>query len=179
MMDEIWLPVNGFEGSYEVSNLGRVRSLDRVVNGRWGKPRFYEGKFMAQRSSSTGYALVSLSRPRERQQVATVHRLVAIAFIPNPEGKPQVNHVDGVKTNNNVKNLEWSTNQENVTHAYRIGLSAQGVDHPAAKLTPELIQKAKELRETGHTYAAIGRMFGLNYTVISKALRGVSWKHLF
>lgn len=109
-MKEEWRPVKGYEGRYEVSNMGRVKSL-------------YASKdiILKQPIHPDGYARVSFSKD-EACSCKLVHRLVANAFIPNPDNKPEVNHIDGNKENNNVDNLEWCTSSYNTKHAYHNGL---------------------------------------------------------
>ena len=106
--DEIWLDIEGYEGRYLVSNFGRVKSL--ITN-----------KILNQYKDRYGYLRVILSL-NGKQKIYLVHRLVAKAFIPNPENKLEVNHKDGNKENNHVDNLEWVTSKENVKHAYKMGL---------------------------------------------------------
>lgn len=113
-MEEIWKDVVGYEGFYQVSNLGRVKS----IIGRKGFPAGYIAKNSV---GNNGYPRVALSIYGE-SKFYSVHRLVATAFIPNPDSKPQVNHKNGIKTDNRVENLEWVTSQENCVHAYRTGL---------------------------------------------------------
>ena len=110
---EIWKPVKGYAGLYEVSNLGRLRSLPR--KGTKG------GIISATYSNTKHYAHVPLTKNAKGRTVS-LHRIVAEAFIPNPENKPQVNHKDGNKRNNAVDNLEWATPEENMQHAFRTGL---------------------------------------------------------
>lgn len=117
---EIWKPVPEFEGYYEVSNLGRVRSVDRYcVRPTVGDKAFRKGKIVGFRVSKRGYLQAVLHKDGEKFH-PYIHRLVAKAFIPNPENKPQVNHKDGDKTNNCVENLEWNTNLENNLHSWRV-----------------------------------------------------------
>lgn len=117
-----WVAVKGYEGLYEVSDRGRVRSLDRWAENRGSKTRmFLKGKLLSPRSNR-GYPHVSLSKGGKVRPFG-VHVLVAIAFLPPPNpGQDQVNHKDGDPTNNCWDNLEWATSQENHDHAVRLGL---------------------------------------------------------
>lgn len=107
-MKEEWRAVPGYEGLYEVSNMGRVRSLDRWVKGYKGTPYFKQGRLLSIHLDHKGYYYVGLVRNAKSVQMK-VHRLVAMAFIPNPDNLPMVNHRNECKTNNNVDNLEWCT----------------------------------------------------------------------
>lgn len=111
-MIEQWKPIEGYEDLYEISNLGNVKSLPKTRGCCVGGE-----KILKQNYSKYGYMLVMLCKNGKPQSFA-VHRLVAKAFIPNPENKPQVNHIDGNKENNNLTNLEWCTASENTKHAY-------------------------------------------------------------
>lgn len=104
--------VVGYEGLYEVSSYGRVFSKEKTVPTKNGYTRSYPYKEMKQQVNENGYLTVTLCKQGKRK-VIPVHRLVALAFIPNPNGKPQVNHIDEDKKNNMLSNLEWVTNKEN------------------------------------------------------------------
>ncbi len=128
---EVWKDIIGYEGLYQVSNLGNVKSLFRY-------------KKVLNNTIHKGYYLISLCK-NKKQLPQRNHRLVAIAFIPNPENKPQVNHIDGNKLNNNVENLEWCTPKENTQHALLIGLKKVGCESGRSKLNKNQIL---EIRKT-------------------------------
>lgn len=110
-MQEIWKDISGYEGLYRVSNLGKVESLRNNI-------------ILKQSPTKDGYLAVGLCNGKTK--TCRAHRLVAIAFIPNPDNLPEVNHIDGNKTNNSVDNLEWVTPLENTHHAIRTGLIPDG-----------------------------------------------------
>ena len=181
MTVEVWKSVVGFEDSYQVSDLGRVRSVDRLVFKTNGRQQFFKGRVLSLTKNACGYPQMILHTNGKPRSVR-VHRLIALAFIPNPENKPDVNHKDGVKTNNVLANLEWSTTSENVKHAYDNGLTRiqhrKGTDSHRAKLTPELIRKAKTMRENGATFVEIGKIVGVDESSIRHAISGKTWKYL-
>lgn len=118
-MEEIWKDVVGYEGLYQVSNLGRVKSLtfyNNVHQKRYHRERILKGK-----DNMHGYLCVSLHKNGKIYQ-RKIHRLVAQAFIPNPNNFAIINHIDGNKVNNNINNLEWCTYSHNEKEAYRLGL---------------------------------------------------------
>lgn len=121
-MTIIWKDVPGYEGQYQVSSCGKVKSLDRTVTRTDGRVRRLRGKILQDKSISyKGYRKTILFS-ENKQKVVETHRLVALAFIEKPEGKSQVNHKDGNKLNNDVSNLEWVTPLENTRHAIQMGL---------------------------------------------------------
>lgn len=121
-MEILWRDIKGYEGLYQVSNEGEVRSLDREVTARNGGTAIRKGRILKQMTKSNGYKVISLTRNKDDKIQALVHRMVASAFLVNELAKPQVNHKDGNKSNNYVSNLEWATVSENVNHANSTGL---------------------------------------------------------
>lgn len=119
---EQWKDIKGCEGRYQISNKGRVKSLPRFVDNHTGELLVKE-KILSQRHNKNGYMVIDLKYNDGTKKYKLVHRLVAQAFIPNNENKPQVNHIDGNKENNDSNNLEWCTNGENQIHAYKNGLN--------------------------------------------------------
>ena len=117
---ERWKDVVGYEGLYQVSNLGRVKSLDRTLLGKNSIEYKVRGKIRKISCIGKGYQKIQLSKEGNSKNFL-IHRLVAQAFIPNPENLPIVNHIDGNTHNNHVSNLEWVTQSENINHAIKIG----------------------------------------------------------
>lgn len=118
-MKEIYKDIIGFEGFYQISNLGNVKSLERIVRGRHGDTKISEK--ILKTSLARGYKTCNLYLEKKLINLK-VHRSVAINFIDNPENKPCVNHKNGIKTDNNFQNLEWCTYSENIIHAYETKL---------------------------------------------------------
>jgi len=171
MTAERWLPVVGYEGWYEVSNLGRVK---RVRPGR----RTRVGKILKPGRNSSGYGSVCLYVNGVRRS-RPVHILAATAFIgPYPAGK-EVNHKDGIKANCHIENLEYVTQSENSLHAYALGLHkpCRGEDSGCAKLTEEDVHNVRR-RSKEETQRSIAESLGVKRASISKIVTGRSWAWL-
>lgn len=183
---ENWKPVK-LKGvrSYEVSDMGNVRSLPRKVKTyNPHKNAYYtmlkHGKQLKKVKTKTGYPQVTIRRYGKKTSVH-IHRLVALTFVPNSEGKPFVNHKDGNKTNNNVTNLEWVTPKENAKHASdnnlvsRSSLGLFGKDHPASKQVIQL-KEGKIVKRWPSASDAV-RQIGVDSWGISKCCRGKQRTH--
>jgi len=148
-MEEIWKDVPGFEGLYQASSFGQVKSIDRIEfrknNSEIATAHSIKAVVLKQKITNTGYATIVLSRSGKPKYIS-VHRVIALTFVSNPENKPQVNHIDGNKLNNCIGNLEWCTPKENINHSWRIGLSksAHGEKNHRAKITDV---QATEIRQ--------------------------------
>lgn len=179
-MNEIWKKYNE---SYEVSDHGNVRSVDRLVVKKDRKSYRIKGKDIKVVSANTGYSQVSLGR---KIPAILIHRLVAELFIPNPENKKTVNHKDGDKTNNNVSNLEWATYSENNIHARAIGLNTQcgstnppkGLSHWNSILDETQVLTIRKCSSDGMSNTNLSYYFKVSITTIFKVVHRQTWKHL-
>lgn len=161
---EIWRWIAGYENLYQVSNFGRVKRFYGNGNVKILKPWL----------NRQGYLIFDLCKGAKSKHFP-IHQLVAKAFIPNPDNKPEPNHEDGNKLNNHVSNLKWSTRAENVKHAVEMGLSPKGEDHPNAKLTNAQREKARQIVIKGDTefgINALAREYGVCSATMTEAIYG-------
>jgi len=171
---EIWKDVidyNGiYIGIYQISNLGRLKRIMHRKNPT--------NKLISSFVFEDGYICVTLTK-NGKTKFTGLHRLIASAFIENPENKPEVNHKDGNKHNNSIDNLEWATTSENIQHAFSTGLNngRKGVKHHNTKLTEKDVL---EIRKIGKSVSAIelGIKYGVNDQAIYKILSRKRWKHI-
>lgn len=186
-MDEIWKGIKEYENKYQVSNLGRVRSLDSVVNCAIGGTRTSKGKILKQFDNGHGYRHLALSKNSKIKKVK-VHRLVAQAFIPNPENKKEVNHLDFDPANNKVDNLEWATASENIQYSYdkgnRVGYfkgkehkGKQGTKNHFAKLNVNDVICIKAMKGQ-MKQKDLASVYGVGVKQIWRIQNAVSWKHI-
>ena len=179
-MNEIWRDVKGFEAYYSVSNLGRLKSHERVVQKSNGVNYTVREKIISGvLSKSIGYIVVTLRRG-DKCLKTTLHSLVARAFVPNPKRKPQVNHIDGNKINNIANNLEWSTGMENTKHAIRLGLfNNKGNKNGMSKLNKNQVLEIRKRYDTGNvTHNKLSREYGVSVSTIGEITRREIWKHI-
>ena len=149
-MTEIWLPIEGYENLYEVSNLGRVRSLEHTVIKKNGVKLKVPGKILKPRSNNRGYLMIRLYKNGIYRDFL-LHRIVSTAFIPNPDKKFQVNHLDEDTLNNSAENLEWCTQKENVNYGTGIKRSSEKRSKQVLcvelnQIFPSLTDAARQLR---------------------------------
>ena len=176
---EIWKPVVGYESYYEVSSLGNVRSLERIVYVNRGSG-FYskkKAKILSQ-CIVQGYCTVGLSKSGKRKH-SLVHRLVLQAFTRNKKNRNQVNHINGDKTDNRLENLEWCNASENMTHAYELGLKnkphQKGKNNNNAKLTESQAKKIKDDLLGGISVKALKKKYKVSFSPIYKIKNNTHW----
>lgn len=182
----MWKPIHGFEGRYEVSDDGQVRSMDTIQHRKDGKTYHTRGRLMKQTitigrgtaENPSGYSVVNLRKPGYTR-VFPVHLLVAKAFIPNELCLPTVNHIDGNKQNNCVSNLEWASYSDNNTHALRSHLRApRGTPVSQYTVSGEYVatynSTCEASRQTGITHMNIFQCLHGR----TKTAGGYVWKHV-
>lgn len=176
--------IKGFEGLYEISDQGRIRYLDKMVErGKWG--RFLKkGALMAPYPAGRGYYKISL-RKNKNLYHNYIHRIVAETFIPNPENKKTVNHINGIKTDNRVENLEWMTYSENNKHSFDTGLKKptrkpinRGQNSPNAKFKDEDIRVIRKIYSEGVTQEKISKIYNVCRQTIGSIITRKNWSHI-
>lgn len=173
---EEWRPVSGYEGLYEVSNFGRVRSLPHMQRGGRGNPlRSYGGKYLKSVTPRGGYPRVSLSKGGIVRE-DSIHVLVCTAFHgPKPVDKDLVAHSDGDPSNANARNLRWATFKENEADKLRHGRRPLGEEVHGSKLIPEIVTK---IRAQHGSCGEIAEKFGVSKSTIWEIRTGHTWAHL-
>ncbi len=161
---EEWTDVLSHSGLYKISTLGRVRNKKQIL--KWRLKKDYDTCRLAKKGKYSDLAK---------------HRLVGIYFIPNPENKPEVNHINGIKWDNRICNLEWSTKSENTQHAYDNGLAHTRIGEKSnfSKLQEENVLDIRKKHITGnYSYSDLGKIYGVNGHTVGRIIRNETWRHL-
>lgn len=171
IMKEIWKDIEGYGGYYQVSNLGRVKSFYK--SGKILKPG------IAGVGRKSRYRSITLYK-NKIPKTQSLHRVVAKAFIINPENKPHINHKDAIPSNNCVNNLEWCTPVENMKHADEMGLIPRvcGESHPNSKLSDNGVRHILKKLSDGFSTYQIAAEYNVTQSIISDINLGVAWKHI-
>lgn len=169
---EIWKDIPGYEGWYQVSNFGGIRSMDRYVNYRDNrKPVFYKGRVIKPQRCSNGYLFVYLYGQRSSRS-HLIHRLVGLCFVNNNKNKPHINHIDGDKENNHHSNLEWVTRSENQKHRY----THLGQVSEKRKLNKKQVFL---IYQSNLTYTELANIFNVTYGTIKFVKNGDTYKQWY
>jgi hypothetical protein len=173
VVKEKWKPIIGYEGYYEVSNHGRVRGLPRITSSN----RPVLGRDKKASFQGRGYLSAWLSKEGNESN-CLIHRLVATAFLSNKSNLPEVNHKNGIKTDNGVWNLEWCTKSYNIKHGFAMGLmvSKKGSKHPLSKLREKDVLEIRSMKKVSNR--EISEIFGVSYTNIWMIKNRKIWKHI-
>jgi hypothetical protein len=177
-MKEIWKDIPGYEGYYQVSNYGKIMGVNRtLVYKKRGKEHshFVKRKVLSQIINHKGYFRICLRKNGNSKQ-GNVSRLVAIAFVPNPENKPQVNHIDGNKLNDRVDNLEWVTARENIIHGYKNGLFPKK-RKSKKHFKKEDVFRIRDLIKT-QTLSSVAKEYNACVSTIHAIKHKINWKNL-
>lgn len=179
-----WKPVVGYEGLYEVSESGLVKSLERekFCGHEGSKPQITKEKILKERICKMGYPVVSLSKDSKAKSVR-VHRILALAFIPNPENKPCVNHIDNNPMNKSLDNLEWCTQKENMQHASKQGRMFSHQDKTLyrrnTKIDMDIARKIREDRKEGNSLIYISEKYEVSASTVSMICNNKIWKEVY
>ena len=167
MKNEEWRDVVGYEGLYQVSDQGRVKSLERTIIKKDGRKQTVKERILKGTPDKDGYLKIGLCGSTRKQKWFQVHRLVGEAFIQNPDEKPQINHINDIKTDNRACNLEWSTRRENCNHGSRNERVAKAQSKPVAQYAQD-----GELIKVWPSTMEVGRQTGFSQGYISLAANG-------
>lgn len=169
---ENWKPIAGYEGIYEVSDLGQIKRIKPEHNT-------HVGKILAGGLDQDGYRLILLYDSGKRRMFKA-HRIVATAFVPNPDNLPQINHKNAVKADNRADNLEWCSCKYNINHAVDSGLwnAAKGSRHRMAKLTESDVLAIRTMKRSGISTRDLAARFSVSRATIGDLLAGRTWSWL-
>ena len=177
-MKEMWKTIPGYEGEYEASTFGMVRSVDRIIlKGKRHVPSRVRGQIISPYKRSDGYLRVDMSKHGVRRH-EKLHSIIARTFIPNPEHKSTVNHIDENKLNNTVENLEWMTNEENVNYGTRIQRVKEKYGHSIIRISPSHHIESFLTLHDAESKTGIHRQ-SIAYAIKNKTLlKGYRWERV-
>ena len=166
VINEVWKDIEGYEGIYKISNTGKVKSLARSGSGACNKD-----VILKDFNNGKNYRYISLTSNNKRKN-HFIHRLIAYHFIPNPENKPHVNHINGIKGDNRLENLEWATLSENMLHAVKTGL----LSAPNSKLNKEIVNEIRQLFKNGLSRKELAIKYKISLANVHRIIHYQLWK---
>lgn len=177
-MKEVWKQVEDYP-DYYISNLGRLKSIDRYIVDSLGRKTKRKGKLIKLHKSHKGYLRVKMING-DKHITTSIHRIMAKAFIPNPENKPQVNHINGIKTDNRIENLEWCTNQENQIHAIKNKLIKhnKGEKHHMSLFNNKQVLSIRSEYKECKNYSLLADKYNTSATVIMNLIKRKTYNNI-
>jgi hypothetical protein len=174
-----WRYIVGYEKLYKINDNGDIIRLARECVDKNGVKKKLKERILSQSKTQEGYLKVCLTK-NKKETTKLVHRLVAEAFIENPENKPQINHKNGIKTDNRLDNLEWCTRSENIKHSYYSKLRKPqiGSSHGISKLKERDVISIRKSLSDGECQYILADIYGVDQSLISKIKTGLIWKHV-
>lgn len=167
---EIWKDIEGYENSYQISSFGRIKSLNKIINNN-----FYKEKILNPSCTNNGYVEIGLYK-NKKAKTTTIHRLVAKAFIPNPNNLSQVHHKNHIRSDNHIENLEWVDQLQNTRYAQQAGKMLKGERSPLAILTQEQVNKIRaEFIKNNLNYGQMARKYMVSEGCIKHILLNRTW----
>lgn len=181
-MEEIWKDVKEFEGIYQISNLGRLKRLETIIDTiyqqKYKRKIHQKERIVKVNKCSRYYKYTLQNKNSNKKRTTSIHRLVAEAFIPNPDNLPQVNHIDGNRYNNNINNLEWCSASENVRHAQnklnKIVKNVMQIDQQTNQVIKIYKSTVEAMKETGIDRTNISKVCNGKM----KTAGGYIWKYI-
>lgn len=172
------VPIKGFEGMYEVYENSDIKSIERKVLAKNGSLNPRGGKILRPADNGKGYKFVYLWKNNKSYR-KYIHILVAEAFIPNPYNKPEVNHIDTIKSHNFISNLEWATESENMYHSYLNGIHKSGENHPNSKLSDiSRIEILKDYADNDLGQKSTASFYNVSNPLLSRLIKNYIATHL-